>query len=708
MRLFQRPRTLKDELQILFLAVGSAFLVLATILLYQNGQASLRRQLIASASSAAETASALISLEDHRSVRTPADANERPFRTIVLNLGALRRANPEINHLFTMAPIGELGSWRVVVDMGGSAPVREERNLVKGRLPIGSLPPASLPHELIHAGMAGTAAEILDLAHPSQARAVAVSPIVAPQGGAVGLVVVELSASGLIQEVRLLWYVSIAIFLVGLVVSVVASNMASRWVTRPIEDLLRAVDEISRGNLRARVESESPNELGALGQAFNLMAKSLEVSKAKMDEQQNLLRELHRTGSQVAATLELPRMLETASRGIRAICGGEEAFAGAMGPRDKSVRMWTRSGPGTLDLEGWDTPVTLLEEVLGGETRLLARKEFAAAGLSMLLDRPGDYALAAPLRVSDQTLGVLVALGERAQFHPEGISLATLFARQVSAAVGNARVFEQVRGLDRSKSEFLSIASHEVRTPLTVMKSSLDILVSSPKFEYTADQRQLIAFCQESVERLIRLVKDILDVSRIEAGVLSIQFAPTSLNDLVEKCLFWVPQLPGGQGIEVEARLPSEPAMVLADAQRIMQVLENLISNAIKFSKPGGKITIELCEHEREYEVTVTDQGKGIAPEDLGRIFGKFYQVADSATREQGGTGLSLAICKGIVEAHHGKIWAESVLGDGSRFHFSLARVLDTPIGDRAEGEIQVDSLLSALRTASARASRIG
>ena len=708
MRLFKRPRTLKDELQILFLAVGSAFLVLATVLLYQNGQASLRRQLIASASSAAETASALISLEDHRSVRSPSDTNERPFRTIVQNLGALRRANPEIIHLFTMAPIGELGAWRVVVDMGGSAPVREERHLVKGRLPVGSVPPASLPSSLIHAGMAGTAAEILDLSHPSLARAVAVSPIVAPQGGAVGLVVVELSASGLIQEVRLLWYVSIAIFLVGLVVSVVASNMASRWVTRPIEDLLRAVDEISRGNLRARVESESPNELGALGAAFNLMAKNLESSKAKNDEQQNLLRELHRTGSQVAATLELPRMLETASRGIRAICGGEEAFAGAMGPRDKSVRLWTRSGPGTLDLEGWDTPVTLLEEVLGGETRLLARKEFAAAGLSMLLDRPGDYALAAPLRVSDQTLGVLVALGGRAQFHPEGVPLATLFARQVSAAVGNARVFEQVRAVDRSKSEFLSIASHEVRTPLTVMKSSLDILVSSPKFQYTADQRQLIAFCQESVERLIRLVKDILDVSKIEAGVLSIQFQPTSLNDLIEKCLFWVPQLPGGQGIEVEARLPSQPAMVLADPQRIMQVLENLISNAIKFSKAGGKISIELMEHDREYEVIVSDQGKGIAPEDLNRIFGKFYQVADSATREQGGTGLGLAICKGIVEAHHGKIWAESSLGDGSRFHFSLARVLDTPIGDRAEGEIQVDSLLSALRTASTRASRIG
>ena len=336
MRLFQRPRTLKDELQILFLAVGSAFLVLATVLLYQNGQASLRRQLIAGASSAAETASALISLEDHRSVRTPADLDSRPFRNIVQSLGALRRANPDIVHLFTIAPIGELGAWGVVVDMGGSAPVREERNLVRGRLPVGSPPPASLPTSLIRAGMGGTTAEILDLGNPSRARAVAVSPIVAPRGGAVGLVVVELSAAGLIEEVRLLWYVSIAIFLVGLVVSVVASNMASAWVTRPIEELLLVVDEIARGNLRARVVGQSRNELGALGKAFNLMAKSLEDSKAKNDEQQNLLRELHRTGSQVAATLELPRMLETASRGIRAICGGEEAFAGAMGPRDKS------------------------------------------------------------------------------------------------------------------------------------------------------------------------------------------------------------------------------------------------------------------------------------------------------------------------------------------------------------------------------------
>jgi signal transduction histidine kinase len=318
------------------------------------------------------------------------------------------------------------------------------------------------------------------------------------------------------------------------------------------------------------------------------------------------------------------------------------------------------------------------------------------AGLGCMLERPGDYALAAPLRATDRTIGVLVALGDRERFHDDAVSLASLLATQVSAAVGNAYLFDQVRALDRSKSEFLSIASHEVRTPLTVMKASLDILVTNPRFEYTADQRQLIAFCQESVDRLIRLVKDILDVSKIEAGVLTVQFLPTSLNELIEKCLFWVPQLPGGQGIAVEARLPSQPAMVLADGSRITQVLENLIENAIKFSKPGGRISIELRSLDREYEVIVSDQGKGIAPEDLDRIFGKFYQVAESATREQGGTGLGLAICKGIIGVHRGRIWAESVPDEGSTFHFTLARAPEQ--GESEAAQIAVSSLLSPLR----------
>lgn len=697
----KRPRTLKGELQILFLAVGSGFLVLATILLYQNGQAALRRQLASTATTAAETAAALIKADDHRLIRAPEDMNTPAFRMIVEDLSALRRANPAIYHLFTLAPVGRLGAWGVVVDMGGTAPIREETSLRGGRMPIGSAPPASVPAELIHAAMTNTSCEILELAHPDRARVVAIAPIRTQSGESVGLVVVELSASGLIAEAHLLWYVTLGIFIVGLAASILASSAVSRWVTRPIDELLRGVEQISRGRLETRIEVSAQNELGALGEAVNQMAQSLEASQASNAAQQARLRDLHQLGSQAAATLELPRMLEVAARGLRAICGGETVVAGAEGRRDRVIRIWAVVGGKEEGAPTWEVPLEPLEAILGGETRLLTRAELAAAGFDCFASTPGGYALTSPLRVNDEVVGALFAFGEAGQFHADAVSLASLFAAQVAAAVGNARLFEQVRELDRSKSEFLSIASHEVRTPLTVMKSSLDLLVSSTQFDYSSDQRQLMAFCQESVDRLIRLVKDILDVSKIEAGVLSVQFLPTSLNELIEKCLFWVPQLPGGQGIEVDARLPKEPAMVFADPNRIQQVLENLISNALKFSKPGGRVSIELKAHEHEYEVVVSDQGKGIAPDDLERIFGKFYQVEDSATREQGGTGLGLAICRGIIEAHRGRLWAESAPGQGSRFHFTLTRVMDTPIGERTDAEISVASLLSSLRTES-------
>ena len=707
MRHFSRPRTLKGELQLLFLAVGSLFLLLAAVLLFQNGHAALRRQIISTATTAAETAASLVAVEDHRLIRTPADMNSAGFRSIVTNLVALRRANPGIYHLFTLAPVGRLGSWGIVVDMGGSAAFRDAENSKSPRLPIGSPPPPSVPQVLIQQGMAGTVAEILEITRPERARVVAVAPIRTLSGEAVGLVVVELSAAPLLAEARLLFYVTIGVFLLGLFASVVASTFASRWVTRPMEDLLGAVAEIAKGNLAARVRTDThKNEIGALGSAFNQMAQGLEESRARTEVYQARLRDLHKAGSEVASTLDLTRMLELGAAGLLGLCGGAEAFAGAIAQRGSAIVRWTYSGPGTVDIGDWEAPAESLSRVLGVETRLLSRVEFEGAGVGFLLARPGEFALAAPLRVSDETIGVLLALGDRSEFHDDAVSLASLYAARVSAAVGNARLFDQIRALDRSKSEFLSIASHEVRTPLTVMKSSLDLLVTNPNFTYTTDQRSLIAFCQESVERLIRLVKDILDVSKIEAGVLSIQFTPTSLNELVEKCLFWVPQLPGGQGIEVEARLPSTPAMVLADPNRVTQVLENLISNAIKFSKPGGKVSIELREHEREYEVIVSDQGKGIAVEHLERIFGKFFQVEESTTREQGGTGLGLAICKGIIEAHRGKIWAESELGKGSRFHFTLARALETTPGQATGGEISVASLLSSLRSEPAKPTR--
>jgi signal transduction histidine kinase len=706
MKLFRRPSTLKPELQLLFLAVGTVFLFLATILLHQNGQSSLRRQLMATAVTAAETAAALIDKEDHRGIRTAADMNGEGFRKIVEDLSALRRANPAIYHLFTLAPTGRLGEWGVVVDMGGTAPIREDAELRRGRMPIGAPPPESVPVSLLLHGMESSVSELLELEKPSRARVVAVSPIRARSGESVGLVVVESSATNLLAEAKLLWYVAMAVFLMGLFASVIASSVVSRWVTRPVVDLLGGVETIAKGNLSVRVPTTARNELGALGSAFNQMASSLEEAQARDVAQQGRLRELHRLGAQAAATLDLPQTLEVAARGMLEICGGDESIAGASTPREERIRQWVRVGENVEDIGAPEIRPESVDVVLQGKTHLLARVELEVAGLGFLLSRPGSYTLAAPLLVNDKTIGVLLVVGERDQFHADAVSLASLFAAQVSAAVANARLYEQVRELDRSKSEFLSIASHEVRTPLTVMKSSLDLLVNGQGFDYSEDQRQLIYFCQESVERLIRLVKDILDISKIEAGVLKVSLLPTSLNELVEKCLFWVPQLPGGQGIEIEARLTSRPLMAMADGSRIQQVLENLLSNAIKFSQPGGKVSVEIREHESELEVVVSDRGKGISAQDIERIFGKFYQVENSSTREQGGTGLGLAICRGIIEAHRGRLWVESEIDKGSCFHFTVARAVDLEDTQARHADIPVAPLLSTLRGEQKNAAR--
>ncbi|HET9252204.1 MAG TPA: HAMP domain-containing protein, partial [Candidatus Eisenbacteria bacterium] len=398
------PRSLKTELQIRFLIVGSAFLVIATALLYQNGQAALRRQILASATTAAETAASLIAVEDHSAIRSPSDMNSSSFRNLVTDLGALRRANPSIYHLFTLAPVGNLGSWGLIVDLGGTGPMPKSGPGRAGRLPIGSPPPPGIPRALIQEAMQGTVARVLDLNDPDRARVVAVAPIRGTGGSSVGLVAVEMSVASLAAEARLLWYVSIGVFLLGLVASVLASNFVSRWVTRPIEDLLAAVEEISKGHLNTRVKiADAENELGALGMAFNHMAESLESGQARSNAQQARLRDLHRVGSEAAATLDLARMLEVSASGLRAVCGGEEAYAGVSVRQDPSIRLWARSGPGQVDLDDADTPIERLFRVLGAETRLLSRAEFDVAGLGWLASRPGEYALAAPLRVSDET-----------------------------------------------------------------------------------------------------------------------------------------------------------------------------------------------------------------------------------------------------------------------------------------------------------------
>lgn len=262
---------------------------------------------------------------------------------------------------------------------------------------------------------------------------------------------------------------------------------------------------------------------------------------------------------------------------------------------------------------------------------------------------------------------------------------------EAGGVVGHVHTLRDVtreREVAQMKSEFVSTVSHELRTPLTSIKGSLQLVMGNPQ-DLLSFQRELLGICLRNADRLIRLVNDVLDLSKIEAGRLKLKLSDQTVPHLVELGLASVGQLAKERQITIEASLPPDLPPVQADQDRIIQVLTNLLSNAIKFSNTAERVQVvaELRRYawddegavrrrrgvERAIEISIIDRGRGIAPEDLDKLFVSFQQLDGSATRETPGTGLGLAICKGIVEEHGGRIWASSEgLGQGTTITFLL------------------------------------
>ena len=226
--------------------------------------------------------------------------------------------------------------------------------------------------------------------------------------------------------------------------------------------------------------------------------------------------------------------------------------------------------------------------------------------------------------------------------------------------------------VDRMKSEFIATVSHELRTPMTSIKGSLGLVLGGIAGPLPDDARELLSIAQNNTDRLIRLINDILDISRIEAGKMEIKQAPLSMLDAVHKAVRELEGFANQRDIKVEADLPPDLPRAMADSDRVQQVLVNLLSNAIKFSEPHTRVTVTVGMDGPELWTRVTDQGPGIPKEQLSQIFEKFHRVDNASTRKTGGTGLGLAICKAIVEEHGGRMWVESELGKGSTFGFTL------------------------------------
>ena len=230
----------------------------------------------------------------------------------------------------------------------------------------------------------------------------------------------------------------------------------------------------------------------------------------------------------------------------------------------------------------------------------------------------------------------------------------------------------QLKVLIEKEKAFAYTVSHELRTPLTSIKIAVDLMAELDNKQLLEQGSSYLGMAKKGVGRLCRLVNDILSLSKLESGGEIMKMEPRQINDLIREAAALQEIVAEQKGLYLRTELAPELPLVLLNEDKINQILSNLLNNAVKFTTQGG-ITVTSCRGREEgfIEVCVKDTGSGIAQEDFGKLFQKFKQLANSDSQAQG-TGLGLAICKEVIAQHHGSIWVESDLGQGSSFIFTL------------------------------------
>ena len=257
-------------------------------------------------------------------------------------------------------------------------------------------------------------------------------------------------------------------------------------------------------------------------------------------------------------------------------------------------------------------------------------------------------------------------------YHDAHVGVFLEIAGQLSTIVEKSRLYQQLLELDELKNKFLGIAAHDLRNPITVISGYTQLLETGIAGEVTEKQRDMLRSMDLAANRMLALINDLLDISVIESGRLELNNQTESLPAFLDECRLSNDIIAKGKGIDLELSVDTDPISLAFDAERISQVLNNLIGNAIKFSASGTTISI-AARHSGEFaEISVTDQGLGIPAAELPNIFGEFERTSTRSTAGEPSTGLGLAIVKRMVEAHGGTIQVESEVGKGSTFTFLL------------------------------------
>jgi two-component system, NtrC family, sensor kinase len=312
---------------------------------------------------------------------------------------------------------------------------------------------------------------------------------------------------------------------------------------------------------------------------------------------------------------------------------------------------------------------------------LINEREYAAAPTRPIFARLGYQSLlAVPLLLEQRIMGALtVYRREAGSFAPEVVNLLQTFATQSVLAIQNARLFReiedksrQIEAANRHKSEFLANMSHELRTPLNAIIGFSEVLGERMFGELNEKQAEYTDDILSSGRHLLSLINEILDLSKVEAGRMELEVATFDLPLAIDNARTFVRERATKHGINLDVTVDDRLGEFVGDERKIKQILLNLLSNAVKFTPEGGRIGIKAKQADGSVEISVSDTGIGISPEDQAKIFEEFRQVGGDYAHKREGTGLGLTLAKKFVELHGGRIWVESEVGKGSTFSFSL------------------------------------
>jgi signal transduction histidine kinase/HAMP domain-containing protein len=453
--------------------------------------------------------------------------------------------------------------------------------------------------------------------------------------------------------------------------------LIARRISEPVLELVAAAEDIGGGHSVKLARPRSRDELGRLATAIERMGR-------RVARRVETLRRLHHVSRAGYRTTDVKEILARSSEAIGAFTRAETV-------------LFMLHDPNTNRLEGawpgWNVSEELATKVkIPMEARSISVTVFKSGEAYYSNDLEHDTyvnldfkklfgarnALFAPLKTEEETIGVVVAVNRAGGFGREEVDAITSFADVASLLIKNARLYvtltgtvEELRRASRLKDHFLQNVNHELRTPLTAIVGWTDLLM-----EESLDEKTLargLSQVRQSARILLALIDDLLDLARMERGSLSLDRKAVSLPEVVQRSIDTVRMMADGRLVAIIFAPPATAiAPVQADPLRLQQILWNLLANAIKFSRRHGRVVVRVERETERYLVSVEDDGIGIPAGELSHVFERFRQVDGSPTRQHAGMGIGLALARSLVELHGGTIWADSVMGKGSRFTFTL------------------------------------